>query len=79
MRPWISEFPIGGRQMINFVIHYSHIGKLVERLLNGERNLNLVINEMAFIDAILAVMDKKLWLSKSLDPHHFETKLEIVR
>lgn len=77
MRPWINK--LAGCDVINFVFYDNRVGRLVERIFDGKRYLTLVINEIAFSDALLAVMEEKLWLSKSLDPHYFDRKIEVIK
>ena len=79
MRPRIDE--LAGYKVIKFIIykHDNRIGKLVERIFDGKRYLTLLVSELAFTDAILAVIDEDLWLSRSLDPHYIDGKIEIVR
>lgn len=77
MRPWISEF--AGCKVINFVILHDRVGKLVEKIFDGKRYLTLVVNEIAFSDAVLTVMKEKLWLSRNLDPHYFDPNKETFK
>ncbi|MDP3710458.1 MAG: hypothetical protein Q8R29_01905 [bacterium] len=78
MRPWVSK--LAGCEVINFVIYNDLVGKLVERIFDGRKYLILLINEAFFIDAIAVVIDKNLWLSKSLDTHsaYLDSKIVIA-
>ena len=65
MKPWVSKF--AGCDVINFVFYNDQVGKLVERIFDDKRYLVLVINEVAFADALLEILEKKLCLSESLE------------
>lgn len=77
MRPWVGKF--AGCEIINFVILHDRVGKLVEIIFDGKRYLTLVVNETAFSDAVLTVMEENLWLSRNLDPHYFDAHKKIVK
>jgi hypothetical protein len=51
----------------------------MERIFASKRYLTLLVNEIALADAILTVMEEKLWLSKDVDPFYSVRVIQKVR